>query len=81
MRSLIIGVVIIAAAVFAALPPDAAGFGLGWGDDVLAFLRGGAPVVAALIGLIAAFVGIADMRDRAEAKREKQKAAEPAEKG
>ena len=70
MKSLIIGIVILAAAVFSALPPGAAGFGLGWGQDVLAFLRGGMPVMAVLIGIIALFIGIADIKDRAEAKKE-----------
>jgi len=71
MKSLIIGMVILAAAVFAALSPESAGFGLGWWKDILAFLRGGLPVIAVLIGLIAVFIGIADMKDRAEAKKEK----------
>ena len=70
MKALVIGLVIIAAAVFAVLPPETAGFGLGWGNDVLAFLRGGVPVAALLIGLIACFIGLADMKDRAEAKKE-----------
>jgi len=70
MKALLIGIVIIAAAVFAILPAQPAGFGLGWGNDVLAFLRGGVPVIAILIGLIAIFIGIADMKDRAEAKKE-----------
>jgi hypothetical protein len=70
MKSLIIGVVIIAAAVFAALPPELLGYGLGWWHDVLVFLRGGLPVLAGMLGLIAVFIGIADMKDRAEAKRE-----------
>ena len=70
MKSVILGIVIIAAAAFAVLPPEALGFGLGWGNDVLAFLRGGLPVIAVLIGLIAIFIGIADMKDRAEAKKE-----------
>jgi len=70
MKALLIGLVIIAAAVFAILPAQTAGFGLGWGNDVLAFLRGGVPVIAILIGLIAIFIGIADMKDRAEAKKE-----------
>jgi len=73
MKSLIIGIVILAAAVFAALPPDILGFGLGWWKDVLAFLRGGLPVIAVLIGFIAVFIGIADMKDRAEAKKEERK--------
>ena len=70
MKALIIGIVIIAAAVFAVLPPASAGLGLGWWNDVLVFLRGGLPVVACVIGLIAIFVGIADIKDRAEAKKE-----------
>jgi len=70
MKATIIGLVIIIAAVFAILPPEALGFGLGWGDDVLAFLRGGLPVIAIMIGIIAVFIGIADMKDRAEAKKE-----------
>jgi len=77
MKATIIGLVIIIAAVFAILPADAIGFGLGWGDDVLTFLRGGVPVIAILIGIIAVFIGIADMKDRAEAKKEEaEKTAE-----
>jgi len=81
MKSLIIGIVILAAAAFAIIPGGEYGFGLGWGGYVLNFLRGGVPVIAVLVGLIAAFIGIADMKDRAEAKKEKSKPQEPAEKG
>jgi hypothetical protein len=73
MKATIIGLVIIAAAVYAILPNGIAGLnytGLNWGSDVLAFLRGGVPVIAILIGIIAVFIGIADMKDRAEAKKE-----------
>ena len=73
MKAVIIGLVIIAAAVFAILPLEIAGFGLSWGNDVLAFLRGGLPVIAILIGIIAVFIGIADIKDRAEAKAEAKK--------
>jgi hypothetical protein len=76
MKALIIGIVIIAAAVFAILPPETAGFGLGWRSDVLAFLRGGLPVAAIVIGLIAVFIGVADMKDRAEAKKEDREGKE-----
>ena len=68
MKATIIGIVIIVAAVFAILPKDT--IGLGWGNDVLTFLRGGLPVIAILIGIIAVFIGIADIKDRAEAKKE-----------
>jgi hypothetical protein len=73
MKAIIIGLLIIAAAVFAVLPPEALGFGLGWGDDVLTFLRGALPVIAVLVGLIVIFIGIADMKDRAEARAEAKK--------
>ena len=70
MKSMIIGLIITAAAVFVILPPDVIGFGLGWGEDVLTFLRGGLPVIAILVGLLAVFIGIADIKDRAEARKE-----------
>jgi len=66
MKALILGFVVIAVAILAILPA-----GLGWGADVLAFLRGALPVIAAFIGLLLVFVGIADLKDRAEAKKEK----------
>jgi hypothetical protein len=65
MVALIVGLVFIAFAVFAVLP-----FGLGWWDAVLQFLTGMAPVLSAFIGLIAAFIGVADIKDRMEAKKE-----------
>ncbi|MDR0501819.1 MAG: hypothetical protein LBH16_00710 [Treponema sp.] len=77
MKATIIGLVIIAAAVIAILPANVIGFGLGWGNDVLAFLRGGVPVAAILVGIIAIFIGIADMKDRAEARKEEKNAAAP----
>lgn len=67
MTALIFGLACIAFAAFAALP-----FGLAWWNDVLAFLRGSLPVLAALVGLVAVFIGIADIKDRAEAKKEEE---------
>lgn len=72
MKATIIGLLVIAVAVFTILPADVIGFGLGWGSDVLAFLRGGVPVIAILVGIVAVFIGIADMKDRAEAKKEEK---------
>jgi hypothetical protein len=66
MKALILGFVILLAAVVAVIPA-----GLGWWDEVLAFLRGGVPVIALFLGLIAVFIGIADIKDRTEAKKEK----------
>lgn len=67
MKAFIIGILIVCAAVLAVLP-----IGLGWWDDVLVFLRGALPVIAAFIGLIAIFIGIADIKDRSEAESDKK---------
>ena len=65
MKALILGLVVLLIAVLSVLP-----IGLAWGEDVLAFLKGSLPVVALIIGLILVFVGIADIKDRKEAKKE-----------
>jgi hypothetical protein len=80
MIALIVGLILIAFCVFACLPV-ACGFGLGWGATVVEFLKGCAPVLAAFIGLVAVFIGIADIKDKKEARKEEQaaKAAEAAE--
>ena len=65
MKALILGLVVIVVAVLAVLPA-----GLGWTEDVLAFLRGALPIVAGFIGFILIFSGIADIKDRADAKKE-----------
>ena len=65
MVALIVGVVFIAFAIFACVPGL-----LSWWVDVLAFLRGSLPVLAAFVGIIAVFIGVADIKDRMEAKKE-----------
>jgi len=70
MKAIIIGIIILAAAAFAIIPKEILGFGLGWGDEVLSFLKGGLPVFAIIVGIVAVFIGIADMKDRAEARKE-----------
>ena len=67
MKALILGFVVILITVLAVMPA-----GLGWGEDVLTFLRGSLPVLAGFIGIIMVFTGIADIKDRADA-RKKQK--------
>ncbi len=66
MVALFVGLLFIAFAIFACLP----GMPLNWGPEVVAFLKGAAPVLAGFIGLIAVFIGIADIKDRIEAKKE-----------
>ena len=65
MKALILGIAVMAVAVLAVLPA-----GLGWGAEVLAFLRGALPVIAAAISLILVFVGIADIKDRSDSRKE-----------
>ncbi len=76
MVALIVGLLLICFCVFACLP---SGIGLAWGYDVVNFLKGCAPVLAAFIGLIAVFIGIADIKDKKEAKREEKEAKEAEE--
>ena len=71
MVALIIGIILIAFCVFACLP---SGIGLAWGSDIVNFLKGFAPVLAAFIGLVAVFIGFADIKDKKEAKKEAEEA-------
>jgi hypothetical protein len=68
--SLIVGIVLVLFTVFAALPPESVGFGLGWGSEIVLFLKGCLPILAAFIGFVAIFIGIADLKDKQEAKKE-----------
>ena len=65
MKVLILGLTVLVIAILAILPS-----GLGWGPDVLAFLRGAFPVIAILIGLVLVFASFADFKDRRDAKKE-----------
>jgi len=48
---------------------ESLGTGTGaWGG--LLFLRGGLPIFTAFVGLIAVFIGIADIKDKQDAKKE-----------
>ena len=66
MISIILGIIFIAFTVFSVLPACP----LQWGPEVIAFLKGSIPVLAAFIGLICLFVGAADIKDKKEAKKE-----------
>ncbi|MBP5252128.1 MAG: hypothetical protein J6Z17_06930 [Treponema sp.] len=76
MVALIVGLLLILFCVFACLPAECLGFGLNWGNEVLSFLRGFAPVLAAFVGLVAVFVGFADIKDKREAKKEEEASKE-----
>lgn len=72
MVALLVGIVFIAFAIYSVLPVS---WSLEWWPYVVDFLRGGVPIVAVFIGLIAVFIGIADIKDRMEAKREEAEEA------
>ena len=74
MISLILGLIFIAFTVFASLPN-----GLAWGVEIIAFLKGFAPVFTGFVGLIAIFIGIADVKDKKEAKKEEEAALKSSE--
>ncbi|MCR5187439.1 MAG: hypothetical protein K6C97_00785 [Treponema sp.] len=66
MVAIILGIIFIAFTVFSVLPMCP----LNWGPEVIAFLKGSIPVLAALVGLICLFIGAADIKDKKEAKKE-----------
>jgi len=70
MLALVVGILFIVFAVFSVLPAP-----MGWWPDVINFLKGAVPVLAVLIGLVAVFIGVADLKDRAEAKKEEEEEA------
>lgn len=72
MVSLILGVVLIGFCVFSVLPS----MPLNWGEEVVNFLKGTASCGAAFFGIIAIFIGLADIKDKREAKEEEKKANE-----
>ena len=72
MVALLIGIIFIAFAVYSVLP---VAWSLQWWPYVVDFLRGGVPILAIFIGLIAVFIGIADIKDRIEAKKEEAEEA------
>lgn len=67
MVAMIIGFILIAFTVVAALPGC-----LGWGAEMIAFLKGFLPVLSAFIGILAIFIGVADIKDKKEAEKEEK---------
>jgi len=76
MIALFIGVLLILFAVYAVLPFP---WALGWWPDVVQFLKGGVPLIAVFIGLIAFFVGVADIKDKIESRKEEEQEEEEEE--
>lgn len=74
MTALLIGLIFIVFAAYSVIPNIS--WGLQWGEEVIAFLKGGVPILALLIGLLAIFIGIADIKDRMEVKKEEESSEE-----
>ncbi len=72
MFTIILGLLFVGFTVFACLPMGP----LAWGNDVISFLKGCAPVLSALFGFICFFIGAADIKDKNEAKKEEEEAEE-----
>ena len=66
MKAFIVGIILTAFAVFAAVPAP----GLGWWKEILFVLKGFVPLLAMFIGVVAILVGIADLKDKREARKE-----------
>ena len=73
MIAVLVGVGLLLFSVYSILPVP---WSTQWWPDVMAFLKGGVPVAALLIGLIALLVGFADLKDKMEAKKEEREAKE-----
>ena len=76
MVALLIGLILVVFAVYSLLPVS---WSPGWWDEMVEFLKGGIPIVAVLIGLVSFFVGIADIKDKIEARREEEEERREAE--
>ncbi len=74
MVAILFGLILIGFCVCAALPQV-----LGWTDHIISALKGMGPIVAALTGIIAVFIGFADIQDKKEARKEEIEAAKEAE--
>ena len=71
MRALLFGILMVAAALYIILPLE---WALGWWTEyVLPVLKGGLPLGLGMLGGMFCLLGIADIRDRAQARREQKK--------
>jgi hypothetical protein len=66
MKALSVGVILVLFTVFAAVPAP----GLGWWGEILQVLKGLVPLLTVFIGIIAILIGVADIKDAREAKKE-----------
>ena len=76
MIALFIGVLLIIFAVYVILPFP---WALAWWPELVQFLKGGIPLLAVFVGLISFFVGVADIKDKIESKKEEESEEEESE--
>ena len=69
MVAVIFGILSIIFFLFAVIPFQN-GIGLGWTEEFLYVLRGGLPLFLLLIGLLCLIIGLADVMDRKNARKE-----------
>jgi ABC-type amino acid transport system permease subunit len=69
MIALLIGIILVLFTVYSVLPFS---WAINWWPDVIRFLKGGLPLMALFIGLISFFVGIADIKDKIESRKEEE---------
>lgn len=70
MITIILGLILIAFCVCACLPNV-----LDWGTFIIQVLKGASPILAALAGIVMISIGITDIQDKREAKKEALEAA------
>lgn len=78
MGAMIFGIVFVLFAIYAVLPATLPFALLNWWEQVKVVLAGGIPLLALFIGLIAIMIGIADIKDKIEAKKEEEEEARAA---
>ncbi|MBQ0165585.1 MAG: hypothetical protein KBT02_00575 [Treponema sp.] len=67
MLAIVLAVILLAFAVVAWLPG-----GFGWSAEIIAFLKGFCPFLAFFLAIVCIFVGIADIKDKQEARKEEE---------
>ena len=75
MGALIVGLIFMLFAVYTVLPESVPFAVLNWWEQIKVVLAGGFPILALFIGFIAILIGIADIKDKIEAKKEEQEEA------
>lgn len=78
MGALLVGIAFVLFAVYAILPASLPFALLNWWEQVKIVLAGGLPLMAVFVGLIAIMIGIADIKDKIEAKKEEEEEAKAA---